>query len=102
MKTKMERMVLLILALLLILDLAEDGCLGKVKVYLPHPSTNTSVTSSHHHPDSAKTDIGPELALKDWPGIPRPGNARLVTLRLPATLQIIKCCHLCSSGGIPL
>jgi hypothetical protein len=42
----MKRMVLLILVLLLLLDLAEDGNLGKFTVYLPHPPAKISVTSS--------------------------------------------------------
>jgi hypothetical protein len=33
----MKRMVLLILSLLLLFDLAEDGCLGKVKFNLRDP-----------------------------------------------------------------
>jgi hypothetical protein len=101
-KTKMKRTVLLILVLLLMIDLAEDGCLGNVKVYLPHPSSKTFVTSSHNHLDSAKTDLRHELSFKDLPRSPCPGNARPVTLHLPPTLQIMHCCHLSSSGGIPL
>jgi hypothetical protein len=98
----MKRMVLLILVLILMIDLAEDGCLGKVTVYLPHPSAKTSVTSSHNHPDSGQTDFRHELASLNLPGSPRHGDAKPVTLGLPHTLQIINCCHRGSSGGIPL
>jgi hypothetical protein len=100
-ETRMKRMVLLILALLLLMDLAEDGCLGKAKVYLPHPSAKTTVTSSHH-PGSVKTYFRHELASTDLPGSPRHGYARSVNLHFPPTLQIMHCCHLSSSGGNPL
>jgi hypothetical protein len=98
----MKRFALLILALLLIMDLAEDGYLGKVKFCLPHSSAKTSVTSSHHHPDSGQIDFRHELGPPDFPGRPHPANVRPLTLHLPPTLQIMNCCHLTSSGGIPL
>ena len=97
----MRRTVLLILALLLMFDLAEDGCLGKAKFDLPHPSAKTSVTSSHHF-DSGQVDFRHELASADLPGIPRHADTQPVTLGVQPTLQIIYSCHLSSSGGIPL
>jgi hypothetical protein len=100
-KTKMKRLVLLILVFLLMLDFAEDGCLGKATFDLPHPSAKTSVISSSH-PVSGQTDCQHELASLDLPGSLRHGDAQPVTLRVPPTLQIILCCHLSSSGGIPL
>ena len=90
------------LVLLLMVDLAEDGYLGNVKVYLPNPSAKTSVTSSHHHPGSSQTDFHPEFASPDFPGPPHTVNVRPSTLHLPPTLLIMHCCHLSSSGGIPL
>jgi hypothetical protein len=98
----MKRLVLFILVLILLVDVAEDGALGKVKFCLPNHSAKTFVTSSHHLPGSGQTDSRHELSLADVPRSPLPGNARLVTLRLPTTLQIMHCCHLSSSGGIPL
>ncbi|OGP72529.1 MAG: hypothetical protein A2Y80_09850 [Deltaproteobacteria bacterium RBG_13_58_19] len=98
----MKRMVLLILVLLLLMDVAEDGCLGKAKVYLPHPSAKTTFTSSHNHPDFAQIDFRHKLAFTDLPGSRCHGNGQPVILRLPITLQIMHCCHLSSSGGIPL
>jgi hypothetical protein len=98
---KMKRSLLLILALLLLMDLAEDGFLGKVNFYVPNPSAKTSIPASPQ-PDSGKTDFRHELASADLPGNPRQGDAQPVTLRVPTTLQIIHCYHLSSSGGIPL
>jgi hypothetical protein len=97
----MRRMVLLILVLLLMFDLAEDGCLGKATFNLPHPSAKTSVTSSHHS-DSGQVDFRHELATADVPGSPRHADTQPLTLRVQPTLQIIHCCYLSSSGGIPL
>jgi len=63
-----KRLVLLILVLLLMIDVVEDGCLGKAKFNLPAPQT--SVTSSDH-PDSDQTDFRHKLASTDLPGSPR-------------------------------
>jgi predicted small lipoprotein YifL len=98
----MKRLVLLILVLLLLVDLAEDGCLGKAMLYLPCPSAKTSVTSCHQHPGSGQSDFGHDLASPKVPGSPRHGEARPVSLQVPPHLQIMHCCHRGSSGGIPL
>ncbi len=98
----MKRVVPLILVLLLLVDLAEDGCLGKATAYLPCPSAKTTVTSSHHSPDSGQSDSGHELASPKVPGRPYRGEARSVSLHVPPTLTRIDCCHLSSAGGIPL
>ena len=100
-ETSMKRVVFLILVLLLFVDLAEDGYLGKANFYLPNPSAKTSVTSCPHS-DSGHIDFRYEFASTDLPGGPRHGDAQPVTLRLRLTLQLIHCCHLGSSGGIPL
>jgi hypothetical protein len=97
----MKRVVLLILVLLLFVDLAEDGCLGQANFYLPNPSAKASVTSCADS-DSGHADFRYEFASTELPGSPRQGEAQPVTLRLPLTLQLIHCCHLGSSGGIPL
>jgi hypothetical protein len=100
-KTKMKRMVLLILVLLLMVDLAEDGFLGNAKVYLPGPSAETSVTSSHNHPGLNQADSRYELVSPDLPERLVDGHAQPVTLPVSSTLQIMYCCHVSSSGGIP-
>jgi hypothetical protein len=98
----MKRVVLLMLVLLLLVDLAEDGCLGKVTFCLPCPSAKTTVTSFHDCPGSGQSDFGHEVASPNVPGRSRYGEARSLSLHVPPTLQIIRCCHLSSSGGIPL
>jgi hypothetical protein len=98
----MKRMVLLILAVILLMDLAQDGCLGKITFCLPHSSAKTSVTSSHKHPGSSQGDFQHELAATNVPSSFHSGAAHSVTLYVPPTLQIMHCCHLSSSGGIPL
>jgi hypothetical protein len=98
----MKRMVLLILVLMLLVDLAEDGYLGKATFCLPCPSAKTTVTSSHNCPGSGQGDFGHELASPKAPGCPRHDEARPVSLHVPPILQIIHCCHLSSAGGIPL
>jgi len=94
-------MVLLILGLLLTFDLAEDGCLGKAKFVLPHPSIQTSF-ASFHHSDSGQVDFRHELASADLLGSPRHADPQPVTPGVQPTLRIIHCCYLSSSGGIPL
>ena len=74
-KNKMKRTVLL-----LIVDAGENGCLGKVAVYLPHPSTKTSFISSHNYSGSDQRDVRHERASPNLPGIPRHGDARPVSL----------------------
>jgi hypothetical protein len=98
----MKRMVLLILVLLLMVDLAEDGCLGKATPYLPCPSAKTSVASSHNHPGSGQTDFRHEPTSTDLSGSLRYGNTQPTNLLVPHTLQMMHCCHLGSSGAIPL
>jgi hypothetical protein len=100
----MKRVGMLILALLLLLDLAEDGFLGNVKFCLPTLSAKIAVTASHNHPDSSpgQGDFHHEPGASDGPKSPRYNVARSVSLQVLPTLQIMQCCHLSSSGGIPL
>ena len=98
----MKRTMLLILVLLLLVDLAEDGCLGKATLYRPCPSAKPSVNSSHDYPGSGQSDYGHELASPSLPGRSCHGETPPVILQVPPTLQIMHCCHLNNSGGIPL
>ena len=100
-ETGMKRVVLLILVLMLLIDLADDGCIGKANFYLPAPSTEISVTSCPYS-DSGHTDFSYEFASTDFPESFKHGDTKPVTLRVLHILQIIHCCHLSSSGGIPL
>ena len=96
----MKRTVLLILVLLLLVDLADDGCFGEVKFNFSGPTAKICDTSSDH-PDSGQTDFRLELASTDL-SVFRYGHSNPVTLRVAPTLQIIHWCNLSSSGGIPL
>ncbi len=96
----MKRVALLILALLLLADLAEDGCLGKANFNLPKSTATTSLASSDQ-PDSGKTDFRHKLAWAGVPGIPRQIDYQSETLiGVPLTLQIILRSHFSSSGGL--
>ncbi len=97
----MKRIMLFIFVLLLMIDLADDGFFGKVEFYLPYPSAKTSITPSLH-PDSGQIDFRHEIASTDLSRSFRHGDVQPVTLRVLPTLQIMHCCHLNSSGGIPL
>jgi hypothetical protein len=98
----MKRLVLFLLVLILLVDFAEDGYLGKVKFCPPNHSAKTSVTSSHHHPGSGQTNFQHELASPTVLESPYYGEAWPAGLQVPPTLHILHCCHLSSSGGIPL
>ena len=98
----MKSAVLFILMLILLVDVAEDGYLGNVKYCLPQPSAKTTVISSHHFSGLGQGDFQNDLASPYFPGSPRYGEARPVSIFVPPNLQIMHCCHLSSSGGIPL
>jgi hypothetical protein len=100
----MKRVGLLILLLLLLLvDLAENGYLGKVTVCLPHPSVKTYVASYNKYPVSEQGYLGHELASPNFLENPLHGDARSVSfLFVPPTLRIMHCCHLSSAGGLPM
>jgi hypothetical protein len=49
----MKRLVLLILALLLMMDFADDGCLGKSKFVSRHSAVKSLEVSSKHYGSEA-------------------------------------------------
>lgn len=97
----MKRAVLLIFALLLMFDLADDGCLGKASYIPPHSSPHASVISPYHH-GSGNSDSRHALAPPDLRGPFSQGQSLLVTYRVRQTLKISDYCYTGSSGGIPL
>ncbi len=97
----MKRSVLLILVLLLLMDLVEDGCLGKATVYLPSPSAKTSVTS-HDCPGSGPSDFNHEFQPAKIPGNTCYVTAQPITFLVLHTLKIMHCCHFGGAGAIPL
>ena len=96
----MKRIVLSILVLLLISDLAEDGCLGKAKFVAPSSSAKTSITS-HPHNCSGKVDNHYKLPSAGGK-ICRLMKFQPVTLVVQPALKLINSNHNGSSGGIPL
>ena len=97
----MKRVILLIFALLLMFDLADDGCFGKASYIPPLSSAKASVTSPYHS-GSGNLDSRHVLALPDLRGPSSQGRWLVVTYRVRQTLKISDYCYTGSSGGIPL
>jgi hypothetical protein len=93
--------MLLILALLLMLDLAGDGFLGTATFEFPHASAKTSVSPPHHN-GSGQVDSQHKFAPANLLAPPSQVNYPSVTFRVQPTLKIIDHHNTCSSGGIPL
>jgi hypothetical protein len=100
-QAKMKRAIVLLVMLLLLIDLGQDGCLGKAVLVSPDSSAPTSLTSPPQY-EAGKADCHHKLSLTNcgvmsgcWPCQP-------VTLRVQPTLQVITFCHTNSSGAIPL
>jgi hypothetical protein len=97
----MKRIVLLILVLLLLIDQAEDGNLGKATFVAPQSSAETSLISSLL-PCSGKVDSIHYTLPSDGGGISRLLQFQPVMLRVQPTLKIIIYNYTSSSGGMPL
>lgn len=100
-RTKMKRLVLLTLAVLLVLDLAHDGCLGKARFISPHSSVKVS-DASPHNLAAGKLDYPHELMCADWRRPRSQGRNQPFDPGIHQTLRIIDGCLRGSSGGIPL
>lgn len=99
METRMKWAVCLILVLLLI-DLGQDGCVGKAALVPPDFSANTSFNSS---PDNCSGTIDSSLIMPSSGGeIFRLVQLQPVTLLSQPALKIIISNHIGSSGGLPL
>jgi hypothetical protein len=97
----MKRMGLLILVLVLLVDLAQDGYLGRVVFCPSHHSAKTSITPSDHHPGPCQSFLQHGLTSLDVPGR-SPSDARSATSCFTPKPQKKLCCHLSGAGGIPL
>jgi hypothetical protein len=91
----MKRLVLLLLAVLLVLDLAHDGSLGKVKCVSPDSSVKVS------HAAGKLNDLH-FLKYAVWLGSPIQSRYQPLVHGTHQAIRIIDCCHRGSSGGIPL
>ena len=96
----MKRVVLLILVLLLLVDLGEDGQLGKATFVAPQPDAKTSLVSPLVD-CSGKADSRYTLPVDGW-GICRLLQCTPVTPAVQPSLRIIIYSYTNSSGGIPL
>jgi hypothetical protein len=96
----MKRLVVLIFALLLLFDLANDGCLGKASI-VPPPSTAKASFTSPCLDSSDKAGFGDELLRPDSPGPPCRNRNQPIALGGQQTLRLIDSCHIASSGAIP-
>ena len=94
-------MAIAICVLFLMFDMPDEDCLGKAKFFITKPPAKTSFTSSNHL-NSSQTDPQDAIAATDLLAIPCHGQSQPLTLRVLPIIQIIQCCHLGSSGGIPL
>jgi hypothetical protein len=100
-KTNIKHTLLLILALLLMLDIAEDGFLGKATFELPPAAAKTSV-SAPHHISSGQVDCRHKVPPPNLCDPPGQANYQPVSFRVQPTLKIIDYRNNGSSGGIPL
>jgi hypothetical protein len=97
----MNRGILLILAFLLLLDLTDDGFLGRAKFVAPLYAAQISLTIKtccHSGPNDTRYTL-PALTDPEVTGLilfPQ------VILRDQTTLTMIARCHTSSSGGLPL
>jgi hypothetical protein len=96
----MKRGILLIVMLLLLVDLAEDGCLGKVKFGPLQAAVSTSFSNFHHYP-TGQLDSTHSLPSPDWPDMSGSRQFQLVTQMGQLALKIMSFCNHGSSGGIP-
>ncbi len=97
----MKRVVLLILVLLVLMDLAEDGQFGKSRVCFGHSPVKITSTSSDQNPGPGHIDLRYVLASSKAPENLLVSSFRPAVLHLPQILRIMHCCHLSSAGGNP-
>jgi len=98
----MKRMLLVIFALLLLIDLADDGCFGKADVDPYHNHANTAIISLCHS-QSVKIAFQHEDPLANLSETHSHPNFASIYFRAQPTLKkIIIYSKKSSSGGIPL
>jgi hypothetical protein len=93
--------LLLILALLLTLDLAQDGFLGTATFELPHKAAKTSV-STPLHDGSGQVDCWLEVPPANLCHPPGQGNYQPVSFEVQPGLIIMDYRNTGTSGGIPM
>ncbi len=96
----MKRLIFLIVAVVLLFDLAEDGCLGRVKCVASHHPAKCSVASSHQA--SGQVDSQVVLPSVDLGEFGHQFTAQPVSGGIVHVLNLDDFCYLGSSGGLPL
>jgi len=96
----MKRTVMLICALVLVLDLSDDGRLGKATFVVP-PSPVKSLEASPDHYGSAEPVCQGEQTPANFQHAPRPSPGQPVNHVVQHTRKIIISSHLSSAGGLP-
>jgi hypothetical protein len=91
---------MLICALFLMFDLADDGRLGRVRFVAPQTPVK-SLNSAASHYCAAKSDSQNELSRADILRIPSQFPIQPATFVVHQTRKIIVSCHLSSAGGLP-
>jgi hypothetical protein len=104
----MKRLLIFLGVVLLLLDLAEDGVLGQMKVTHPNCSFHSSFTSTNI-PDlkgakacPGKVDCQGGLLSTNSSGVPHQLPGQPVAPNARHSLRVIDLYHSGSSGGIPL
>jgi hypothetical protein len=97
---RIKHTLLLMLALILMLDLAEDGCFGQAPFDLPVALTKTSGTTLHHG-GWGQVNFRYKCAPAHLRPPPSQANYQPVSFRVQTTLEMIDYLNIRSSGGIP-
>jgi hypothetical protein len=96
----MKRGILLIVMLLLLVDLAKDGCFGKAK-FVPSDFTTKTSLSSFKYDGVEKIDPSGALPSPDLPKIFNLRQSEPIRSEGQQTFKLINACNTGSSGGIP-
>jgi len=96
----MRRLTFLICAVVLLLDLADDGCLGKVKFVAPQHAAKCSVDSSGHN--SGKVHSPGALSPEHLQEFRYDFDGQMASVRVVPSFKINDFYLFGSSGGIPL
>jgi hypothetical protein len=96
----MQRMVILICALILILDLADDGRLGKGMFTVPHsPVKSLEVYSDNH--GAAESACQDALLRANFQFTSHQSSGQTITPVIQPICKILFSSHLSSAGGLP-
>jgi hypothetical protein len=96
----MKRVVMLICALVLVLDLSDDGRLGKAPFVSPHSLVKSLEVSPEHY-GSVELGWHNEILRDNFQDASPQSFDQPVNSVVTHTRKIIHSCNLCSSGGIP-